>query len=47
MFKFKAFNVAGLAAIGVVLGILVWTSAVKISAWSNAPTREASATPRR
>jgi hypothetical protein len=45
MFKFQAFNVAGLVAIGVVLGILVWTSADKISGWSNAPTREASATP--
>jgi hypothetical protein len=46
MFKIGRFNVAGLVALGVVLGILGWTSAVKIAGWGNAPTKEASATPR-
>jgi hypothetical protein len=47
MLKLNVLGAAGvIVALAVVVGILGWTSVVKISGWGNAPTKEASATPR-
>ena len=47
MLKFNVLGAAGVTvALAFVLGIVGWTSAVKIAGWGKAPTKEASAIPR-